>query len=303
MSNEKLNRSIDDFISYLRMERRLSANTLSAYAGDMTRFIDFLEKQNINSFAGVTNSLITEYLAALRNEGLKERSAARNLAALRSLFKYLLDDESISSNPLALVNTPRAGLSLPKVMSPEEVDRLLDAPDKETDNGARDAAMLQLLYASGLRVSELVGLDIINIHLVEGYVKILGKGDKERLVPMGASAKESIENYLNGPRFSILKSKQSPHLFVTKEGGSMSRQYFWKLIKKYALISGISVKISPHTLRHSFATHLLANGADLRAVQAMLGHSDISTTQIYTHLEIPRLKKIIAQFHPRGKKT
>ena len=302
MQQEELHRWIDDFIAYLKVERRLAQNTVSAYSKDLSKFTEFLADQGITSFGEVKTQDVTGFMSELRSKGLKERSVARFLAALRSFFRFLIEEEMIKTNPLALVDSPRAGAPLPKIVSPENVDRLMAAPDKNSDKGLRDAAMLELLYASGLRVSELVNLKVDDLHLTDGYVRVLGKGDKERLVPIGESAKRSLQQYMSEVRSSLLGAYRSRFMFISRKGNPLTRQGFWKMIKQYALKAGLTGSISPHTLRHSFATHMLANGADLRAVQAMLGHADISTTQIYTHLEIPRLKKVIMDYHPRGGK-
>ncbi len=300
MREQELYQSIDDFIAYLKVERRLSQNTVIAYSQELAKFAEFLEKGGISSLGDVTPSDVTAFLAGLRSKGLKERSVARSLAALRSFFRFLIEEGVLQSNPLTLVESQKAGAPLPKVMTPEEVDRLLAAPDRKTNRGLRDAAMLELLYASGLRVSELLELRADDLHLDEGFVKITGKGGKERLIPIGESARGCLRLYLSKVRKGVESAARSRYLFISRRERPFSRQGFWKLIKNYAFKAGISTSVTPHTLRHSFATHMLANGADLRAVQAMLGHADISTTQIYTHLEMPRLKKIIKDFHPRG---
>jgi len=293
---------IDDFLGHLKVERGLSAHTLSAYSHDLNNFAEHLERNLHKKIFDVELEDATAYLAHLRRSGLSERSVARFLAALRTFYRYLIVEGRIDKNPLSLVESPRRKASLPKVMSPEEVDRLLAAPDIETPRGMRDAVMIELLYATGLRVSELTSLSVNDVHLGEGYIRVAwrgGKGAKERLVPLAEKTAKNIENYIKFTRPLFVGERHLPNLFFGRKDRPMTRQGFWKLIKTYALKVGVSSEITPHTFRHSFATHLLINGADLRAVQAMLGHSDISTTQIYTHLETPRLRKIIRQFHPR----
>lgn len=296
------NELIDDFLSHLKVERGLSANTISAYSHDLNRFAEYLENLQKKIF-DVQLKDASAYLANLRRSGLDERSAARALSALRTFYKYLIIEGRLDKNPLNLIETPRGKASLPKVMSPEEVDRLLAAPDNETPRGARDSVMIELLYATGLRVSELVNLSVNDVHLLDGYIRVVwkgGKGAKERFVPVAEKTAQNLKSYieLTRPMF-VGEQRPSPKLFFGRKNRPMTRQGFWKLLKTYALKVGVSAKVTPHTLRHSFATHLLINGADLRAVQEMLGHSDISTTQIYTHLETPRLRKIIRQYHPR----
>ncbi len=301
MSQNKINEWIDDFLAYLKVERRLASNTVTSYSRDLVKFADFLEENGIRGPDRVEPSHISGFLSALREDGLKERSVARALASLRSFYRYLVDEEAVRANPLTLVHAPRQGAPLPKVMSVEEVERLLEAPDITKNRGIRDKAMLELLYAGGLRVSELVGLAVGDLKLDEGYVRVRGKGGRERVVPVGEVAVEWMNKYLSDVRPGMSEGYRNRYLFPGRKGKAMTRQGFWKIIKKYALGTGVKADITPHTLRHSFATHMLANGAELRAVQAMLGHSDISTTQIYTHLETPRLKRVIRDYHPRGR--
>lgn len=290
---------IDDYIVYLKTGKSFSPHTISAYSFELNRFYSFIEK-NKNTAEEIEQQDIVDYLYFLRNSGLKERSISRALSSLKSFFKYLVSEGEIEKNPTALIDTPKLQQSLPKVMSPEEVDRLLSAPERSTTRGLRDLAMLELLYATGLRVSELVNLSLNDLHLEEGFLRVMGKGSKERIVPIAEKTIYTIKKYLEKSRPFFAKESHNSQLFFSRPGRKMTRQAFWTIIKKYALKAGISTEITPHTLRHSFATHLLVNGADLRAVQLMLGHSDISTTQIYTHLETPRLKKIIKKYHPRA---
>lgn len=290
---------VDDFIAYIKTEKNFSPHTLSAYSFELNRFLSFLEKKRKINIETVEQEDIIDYLYSLRNSGLKDRSVTRALSSLKSFFKYLMLEGKITKNPTVLIDTPKLKQTLPKVMSPEEVERLLSAPEPFSPRGLRDCTMLELLYATGLRVSELVGLSINDLHLEEGFLKIMGKGSKERIVPIAEKTIRTLHRYIEEARPFFDKGQVYNQLFFSRPGRKMTRQAFWSLIKKYAMKAGISTEITPHTLRHSFATHLLVNGADLRAVQAMLGHSDISTTQIYTHLEAPRLKRIIKKYHPR----
>jgi integrase/recombinase XerD len=239
-------------------------------------------------------------LRSMRAAGRSPRSVARWIVAIRSFFSYLAGQGRITVNPAGNVDSPRAWKKLPAVLTPEEVETLLTFPDRQTPLGMRDAAMLEVLYATGLRVSELIGLRFQDLHLDAGYIRCMGKGSKERIIPLGQEAAGALQHYLATGRPMLLGEAKSDVLFVKRKGGGMTRQGFWKLIKGYGLRSGIATKFSPHTLRHSFATHLLENGADLRSVQAMLGHSDISTTQIYTHINRERLKSLYDDFHPRA---
>jgi integrase/recombinase XerD len=244
--------------------------------------------------------VVIEHLIELRNAGLGPRSRARHLVTLRGFYRFLVQEKVLETNPAQVVDIPKTGRKLPDVLKVDDVATLLAAPDHTKRLGVRDAAMLELLYAAGLRVSELISVDIADVNLEAGFVRVTGKGSKERLVPIGRVAKEKIEGYLTTARPALLKGRPSSHLFVTRLGTPMTRQGFWKLLKAYAAKTGISHKITPHSLRHSFATHLLERGADLRSVQVMLGHVDIGTTQIYTHVAQDRLKALHTKFHPRG---
>ena len=289
---------IDLFIDAMWLESGLSKNTLSAYRSDLSRLAKFIEVQ---SLLELTQADIQKFLALMMAQGTKASSSARVLSTLRRFFRYQIRENRIVDDPCAQVLSPKQGRPLPKAMSEQQVDDLLNAPDVETALGLRDRAMLETLYATGLRVSELVGLTLLEVSLCVGVVRIVGKGNKERLVPMGDEAVIWINKYLQDARSELLKSRGvSNSLFITKRGSGMTRQAFWYLIKRYADIAGINQKISPHILRHAFATHLLNYGADLRVVQLLLGHSDLSTTQIYTHIAKSRLQKIHQKHHPRG---
>jgi integrase/recombinase XerD len=287
----------DQFTQHLRVERGLAENTIDSYSRDLSKFFDFLEKRNRSPYK-ISEEDVVDYIASLKG-GLSLRSMARNLSCLKSFFRFLVSDGKIEVNPARLLNTPKLPKRLPSVLSREEVEALLSQPDSALPRGQRDKAMLELLYATGLRVSELVGLKIFNINLEAGYVRTLGKGAKERMVPMGAKAMEALKEYLNDGRIRLLKQKSASCLFVNTRGKPLSRQGFWKIIKQYGLKAGIRKEVKPHLLRHSFASHLLEYGADLRSVQIMLGHADISTTQIYTHVTRERLKQIHEKHHPR----
>lgn len=287
----------DQFIHHLRVEKGLAKNTIESYSRDLLRYFAFLEKSCLLPLKA-SQIDIMEYVSSLAGS-LSIRSIARNLSSLKVFYRFLMSDGKIQTNPARLISNPKLPRRLPGVLSGEEVERLLAAPDAQTSRGMRDRAMLELLYASGLRVSELVGLTVAGINLEAGWVRTLGKGSKERMVPMGSKAQQSLKEYLAYSRPSLLKKRSSSYLFVTSRAKPMSRQAFWKIIKRCGGRAGISKEISPHSLRHSFASHLLEHGADLRSVQIMLGHSDISTTQIYTHVTRERLKQIHEKYHPR----
>lgn len=290
----------DQFINYLVVEKGLSKNTVAAYSRDLVLYLDFLRTNDITNIAKSDTTLVLKHLIELRDMGLGPRSRARHLVTLRGFYKFLVQEKVLETNPAQIVDLPKAGQKLPDVLKVDDVLRLLQAPDPSKPLGARDSAMLELLYAAGLRVSELTEVRIADINLEACFVRVLGKGSKERVVPIGMAAKEKIEAYLAAARSALLKGRPSSHLFVTRLAKPMTRQGFWKLLKQYALKAGISQKITPHTLRHSFATHLLERGADLRSVQVMLGHVDISTTQIYTHVAQEKLKAVHTEYHPRG---
>ena len=286
------------FIEALWLEDGLSPNTLAAYRRDMQGFSQWLQAQSLNlEYAGEND--VQAYFAD-RFDQTRASTANRRLAVLRRFYQWALREKHVSTDPTLKLLTAKQAPRLPKTLSEAQVEALLAAPNTETPLGLRDRAMLELLYASGLRVSELVGLPMLSLNLREGVLRITGKGNKERLVPFGEEAADSLQNYLSQSRPVLLGKQNSSAVFVTQRGGPMSRVMFWKLIKKYALLADIHVPLSPHTLRHAFATHLLNHGADLRAVQMLLGHSDISTTTIYTHVARERLKALHAQHHPRG---
>ncbi len=302
MSSKKpaLDNLIDQYLNYLLTEKGLSQTTLDAYSRDLLRYHYFLKQNGFDNITKSDTALILKHMIALRNAGLGARSRARHLVSIRGFYRFLFNEKIIKNNPSRLVDLPKLSLNLPDVLGVDEVSRLLKTPDTGKPLGARDAAMLELLYAAGLRVSELVNLKLQDINLEAGFVRVMGKGSKERIVPIGQHAKTKIEDYIANYRGPALKNKLSPYLFIARAGKPISRQGFWKLLRRYADLARIHKKISPHSLRHSFATHLLEGGADLRAVQVMLGHVDISTTQIYTHVTRKHLKDLHQKFHPRG---
>ena len=294
-----LNVLVDQYLNYLLVEKGLSKNTIESYSSDLTRYLDFLKKRRIHAITDADATAILKHLISLRNSGLGARSRARHLVTIRGFYRFLVEEKVIKNDPTRIIDLPKSGLRLPDVLSFKEVERVLNTPDINKPTGARDAAMIELLYAAGLRVSELVNLKVQDVNLEACFVRVFGKGSKERVVPIGLYAKEKIDFYIKTFRAKLLKNVASPHLFVARAGKPMTRQGFWKLLRKYGQKAGIIRKIKPHSLRHSFASHLLEGGADLRSVQIMLGHVDISTTQIYTHVAREHLKKIHEKFHPR----
>ncbi len=291
---------IERFADALWMERGLSRNTLDAYQSDLRAFAAWLSGIKGRALLGADRLDLLDYLATLSKQRHKPRSTARVVSCLRQFYRHALREGWTRIDPSARIDAPKIGRPLPKTLTEREVERLLEAPDTETLEGFRDRAMLEVLYATGLRVSELVTLEPGQLGLTQGLVRVIGKGGKERLVPLGDEAMHWVGEFLRGPRKDILGDRLCPQLFPTRRGAGMTRQAFWYLIKKHALQAGIDKPLSPHTLRHAFATHLVNHGADLRVVQMLLGHSDLSTTQIYTHVARERLKNLHEQHHPRG---
>lgn len=291
---------LDSFLSYLVVEKGLSENTLESYGRDLKKFLLFIKSRGTTSAREIKYGDILDFMARSREEGLNATTIVRSMVSVKQFFKYLLSEKVLSEDPTAHIKTPKMKKAIPGVISLDDVESILGAPDESTPEGLRDAAMLEILYATGIRVSELIGLKLNDVNFELGFVVVYGKGSKERVVPIGDKAREKLLSYLRDSRPALLKGREAKALFVTRRGGGMTRQGFWKIIKAQALKAGVTKKISPHTLRHSFATHLLERGADLRTIQVMLGHSDISTTQIYTHVESERLKEIHKKYHPRS---
>ena len=293
---------LQDFMHYLTVEKGLAKNTLLSYKRDLESYHKFLtNQQQIATWNEVSRVHIVQFMNKLKEDGKSSKTLARHTASIRSFHQFLLRERVSESDPSVLIESPQTGKSLPKVLSQEETEALLNAPDTKDAYGIRDKAILELLYATGMRVSELIELNIDNVHIEMGFVRCIGKGSKERIIPVGHIALESITTYLTSGRPKLVNQKnKSDALFLNHHGGRLSRQGLWKIIKKLALKADIQKPLTPHTLRHSFATHLLMNGADLRAVQEMLGHADISTTQIYTHVTNVRLKDVYSKFHPRA---
>jgi integrase/recombinase XerD len=290
---------IDTYLAYLRDVRRMSGNTLESYARDLTHLAAFAEKRGV-AVEALERRDLEAFVRGLMASGLAPRSVARSVACVRGLYRFIAVERRLPSNPADDLRSPRAWPALPKFLSLEEVDRLLEQPDTTTPRGLRDKALIELLYATGLRVSELIGLRAGDVNLEEGYLTCVGKGDKQRMVPLGRTAAEWVTRYIREGRGALVKQRASPWLFVNaRDGGPLSRVGFWKVLKAYGTKAGLSRDLSPHVLRHSFATHLLERGADLRMIQVMLGHADLSTTQIYTHVLEARLRAVYDKFHPR----
>lgn len=290
---------LDSLEQYLIVEKGLARNTLAAYRSDLHRFKDFVQQEDLPAFQNLTPDHITGYLANRREQGVAARTLARELVAIKTLYRFLRETRSLAVDPTAQISAPQQGQVLPDVLSPDEVERLLEAPDTDTPLGRRDAAMLEVLYATGLRAGELVELNLGDVHATTSCLKVRGKGEKERLVPMGEVAAGRVEAYVLTGRPELAKGRQATALFINRSARRLTRQALWKVVKKYVQQVAIHKSISPHTLRHSFATHLLAGGADLRSLQQMLGHVDISTTQIYTHVVQQRLRAVYTDHHPR----
>ena len=290
---------IDRFLDAIWMERGLSENTLGAYRADLVALNQRLATRGVE-LARASRADVLDYIAWRVESGAKPRSTARQLSSFRRFYRYLLREGVLSEDPTAQIAMPKIGRALPQSLTEEEVEALLGAPVVAEPLGHRDRAMLEVLYATGVRVSELINLKMAQINLNQGVLRIIGKGDRERLIPLGDEAQDWVKEFVGGPRIEILLERQTEYLFPTRRGDRMTRQAFWHIIKRYARKAGIGKELSPHTLRHAFATHLLNHGADLRVVQMLLGHSDLSTTQIYTHVARERLKELHAQHHPRG---
>lgn len=294
-----LDHHLEVFHQHLAVEKGLAVNTIAAYMGDLQRFGEYTQAHGLGATTQLDRAVISGYLAERRQQGISARTTARELVAIKALYRFLAARGEVDGNPAATLQTPRQWQRLPSVLTHEEVDCLLQAPDTASAAGKRDAALLEVLYATGLRASELVDLRLEQIDAQTGVVKVRGKGGKERLVPMGELAAIQLEDYLVQGRPQLLKQYRTSYIFVNRSGQGLSRQSLWKIVKKYVQLAGINKAISPHTLRHSFATHLLEGGADLRSLQLMLGHVDMTTTQIYTHVVQQRLQTVYQTFHPR----
>jgi integrase/recombinase XerD len=286
------------FLDFLAVEKGLSANTIISYSGDLNKLFSFLEKEKI-PWNRIQEEDLVKFIHQQSRAGLSSRSLARLISSLKSFYKFLILDDIVKKNPAVNLSSPKIWLKLPQFLTVQEAESLLSQPDEKVIRGLRDKAMLELLYATGLRVSELVSLKMKELNMDEGFLLCRGKGGKERIVPFGESARQALRRYLDEARPKIMK-KATDVLFVSSRGGALTRQGFWKMLKTYARRAGLGLKISPHILRHSFATHLLERGADLRSVQLMLGHTQITTTQIYTHVSRERLRKVYEKYHPRA---
>jgi integrase/recombinase XerD len=295
-----MNQYLDLFLNYLLVEKGLSRNTLEAYSRDIGRYLNHLEGRGHDNFGRVSPLDAASFIASLKDAGISPRSRARALSAMRMFHRFLIIENYCELNPTAVMEMPKTGGKLPSVLTSREVEQLLNSAGEGSPGDLRDRAMLELLYATGLRVSELVALRIRDVNMQAGFLLTMGKGEKERLVPIGESALVVVAEYMGLVRPGLDRSGDCPYLFLSRLGERMTRQAFWNIIKKRARVAGIVKNMSPHTLRHSFATHLLENGADLRSVQIMLGHADLSSTQIYTHVTRERLKRLHQEIHPRG---
>jgi len=295
-----MNQLIDEYLNYLSVEKGASPNTVDGYSRDLNRYAAFVSDLGIRDIGKIGSEELISYLARLKGGGLAANSVNRALAALRGFYKYLLRMKKVDSTPVAHIELAKVWIHLPDVLSREEMNRMLAQPGSATAAALRDAAMLELMYATGIRVSELIGLTVNSINWQVGYLVAMGKGGKERIVPVGKTAYDQVRRYIDTARPLLLKGRENDSLFLNRSGKGFSRQGFWKIVKKYAAKVNLAKKVHPHSFRHSFASHLLEGGADLRSVQIMLGHADISTTQIYTHVTRERLKEVHRKYHPRG---
>ena len=291
---------LEEFINYMAVERGLAQNTLLAYRRDLTKYISFLKDKGLDKINRVIRDHVTQFMFDQKQKGLSANSICRSLAAIKMFHRFLVRERLAVEDPTNLLDTPKLWKRVPEYLSIAEIEAMINATKGKGWQDIRDNAILELFYASGMRVSEVVNLRIENVNLDIGYVRCVGKGSKERIIPIGKRAREAVKKYIESVRPKLAKETIPPFLFLSRLGKKISRQSLWKMMKRYALKANIKKEIKPHTLRHSFATHLLEHGADLRSVQEMLGHSDISTTQIYTHVDRERLKNIHKQFHPRG---
>lgn len=294
--------ALDDYLHFLRVERQLADNTLTSYERDLKSYIQYMRGvEQLERLGKIERVHILNHLRHLQEMAKTSRTVARHISSIRSFHQFLIREKRSDSDPTVHLEMPQMDKKLPNILSIEEIDALLNSPDTSKASGLRDRAMLELLYASGMRVSECINLDMEDVHLTMGFVRCIGKGGKERIIPLGRAALEANRQYIESGRLTLRNpSEKTDALFINQRGKRLTRQGFWKLLKQHAQKAGIQKELTPHTLRHSFATHLIENGADLRAVQEMLGHADISTTQIYTHVSKTRLKDVYSQFHPRA---
>lgn len=291
---------LDQFLDYIALEKGLSPHTRAAYGNDLKRLLLFLQRKGVSSINALTRRHLLDYLMWEKEQGLGPNSLSRRLVAIRVFLRYLQQEGLLTSNVTDTMDSPRLWKLLPATLSPKEVEELLDAPRLDRGHGLRDRALLETLYGTGLRVSELTSLRVGDLHFDSGYLRCLGKGNKERVVPLGGAAAVYLKRYLEEQRPALLRGRDAPQVFLSNRGQALSRKTVWQLLRRYARARGMAKKVSPHTLRHSFATHMLANEAPLRVIQEMLGHADIATTQIYTHVDANRLKAVHHQFHPRA---
>ncbi|MGX4584736.1 site-specific tyrosine recombinase XerD [Paenibacillus chitinolyticus] len=295
---------LEVFMDYLEHEKGLSRNTLESYARDLQQYIEFLEQQNIRTLGKTSKVHVVSYISRLKQLGRATATQSRTLVSIRSLYGYMIRCGRMDFDPTRDIENPKQEKKLPQVLTMDEMERLLAAPQTDTSNGIRDKAMLEVLYATGIRVSELISLDVGDVNTSLGFVRCVGSGAKERIIPLGSMAAKVVDEYVSASRPQLMKAhKPETALFVNHLGTRMTRQGFWKMLKRYAADAEVDKDITPHTLRHSFATHLLENGADLRSVQEMLGHADLSTTQVYTHVTKSKMKEVYDRTHPRAKMT
>lgn len=291
---------IEEYLKFIQIEKGLSENTIGAYRRDLKKYQLYMQEQKIAHIGFIDRQTIQECLGSLIDQGASAKSIARFISTIRSFHQFALREKYAAKDPTVLIETPKYEKKLPDVLDVEEVIQLLETPDLTKNNGYRDRTILELLYATGMRVTELIQIEIDDVNLIMGFVRVFGKGNKERIIPLGDTVIEYLDTYINNVRPQLLKKTVTNVLFLNLHGRPLTRQGIWKLIKQYGLRANINKTLTPHTLRHSFATHLLENGADLRAVQEMLGHSDISTTQLYTHVSKTQIRQMYNQFHPRA---
>lgn len=291
---------VDEYLRFIQIEKGLSENTIAAYRRDLNHYLNYLAAQKISNLDFIDRQIVQQWFGVLHDEGRSTKSIARFTSTIRSFHQFALREKYAAKDPTVLIETPKYERKLPDVLSIDEIDLLLTTPETSKNNGYRDRTMLELLYATGIRVSELINIEVEDVNLLMGFVKVFGKGNKERIIPLGETVIELLKTYIENVRPQLLKKQVTHTLFLNMQGKPLTRQGIWKIIKQTGAKAGIQKRLTPHTLRHSFATHLLENGADLRAVQEMLGHSDISTTQLYTHVSKTQIRNMYQQYHPRA---